>query len=81
MAEAEKSGRITSLPLEENVPVNTAWDIGIDDATAIWFFQDVGRERRVIDYLEVSGEGLTAIAQRLDARGLQIRPALDAPRR
>jgi len=30
--------------------------------------QDVGRERRLVDYLEVSGEGLPAIAKRLDAK-------------
>jgi hypothetical protein len=68
-AAAEEAGRICSLPIEPAVKVDTAWDIGIDDATAIWFVQDVGRERRIVDYLEVSGEGLPQIARRLDRKG------------
>lgn len=68
MAAAEADGRICRVPLEPMVKVDTAWDIGIDDATAIWFVQDVGRERRLIDYLEVSGESVVEIAKRLEAR-------------
>lgn len=68
MTEAENAKRICRVPIEPTVRVDTAWDIGIDDATAIWFIQDVGRERRLIDYLEVSGEGLPQIAKRLDAK-------------
>jgi hypothetical protein len=36
----------------------TAWDLGIGDSTAIWFFQAVGREIHVIDYYEASGADL-----------------------
>lgn len=68
MARAEEDGRICRLPVEPTVKVDTWWDLGIDDATAIWFVQDVGQERRIIDYLEVSGEGLPSIAKRLDAK-------------
>jgi phage terminase large subunit len=66
MVAAEK--RICRLPIDPIVKVTTAWDLGIDDATAIWFAQDVGRERRLIDYLEVSGEGLPQIVKRLEAK-------------
>lgn len=51
-------GRITRVPHEPGVPVTTAWDLGMDDATTIWFVQSVGREVRLIDYYECSGEGL-----------------------
>ncbi len=68
MARAEADKRITRVPYEPTVRVDTWWDLGIDDATAIWFVQDVGKERRLIDYMEVSGEGLASIAKRLDAR-------------
>lgn len=68
-AEAEKQGRICRVPIEPTVKVDTWWDLGIDDATAIWFVQDVGQERRIIDYLEVSGEGLAQIVKRLEDRG------------
>lgn len=66
-AEAEK--RVCRIPIDQSAKVTTAWDIGIDDATSIWFVQDIGLERRLIDYLEVSGEGLPQIAKRLDAKG------------
>lgn len=66
MAKAEAEGRICRVPIEPTVQVDTWWDLGIDDATAIWFVQDVGQERRVIDYIEVSGEGLPSIVKRLD---------------
>ena len=69
MTDASAQGRICSIPVDPIPAVDTAWDLGIDDATAIWFVQDVGRERRLIDYLEVSGEGLPQIMARLDAKG------------
>lgn len=58
MMNAEKEGRICNVPWEPRINVDTAWDLGIDDSTSIWFFQTVGTERRVIDYYENSGEGL-----------------------
>lgn len=68
MAKAEAAKRICRVPVEPTVQVDTWWDLGIDDATAIWFAQDVGQERRLIDYMEVSGEGLPQIARRLEAK-------------
>tara|TARA_R100001443_G_scaffold62825_1_gene72750 strand:+ start:1096 stop:2391 length:1296 start_codon:yes stop_codon:yes gene_type:complete len=50
--------RICSVPYEAAVPVHTAWDLGVSDATAIVCFQLVGREVRIIDYYESSGVGL-----------------------
>lgn len=38
--------------------VNTAWDLGFDDSTAIWFWQSVGNEVRVIDCYENSIESI-----------------------
>lgn len=68
MTKLEASGRICRISIEPTVKVDTWWDLGIDDATAIWFVQDVGQERRIIDYLEVSDEGLPKIVSRLEAR-------------
>ena len=63
LAEAEKDGRIGRVPHDPALAVQTAWDLGIDDYTAVWFFQQVGREVRAIDYFETSGEGLQAIVR------------------
>lgn len=48
--------RICRIPILE-MPVETSWDLGINDSTAICFWQSVGMERRLIDYYENSGEG------------------------
>lgn len=58
MQQAAKDGRITVVNHVPSLPVHTAWDLGYDDAMTIWFWQEVGPELRVIDYMEYSGEGL-----------------------
>jgi hypothetical protein len=69
MVQAEKEGRVTAVPYEPNVPVETWWDLGVGDSTAIWFVQRVNREIRVIDYHEMSGEGLPYYAKVLQDKG------------
>lgn len=58
MQQAEADKRITGVPYEPTAPVYTAWDLGIRDATAIWFAQVVGREIHLIDYYEATGVDL-----------------------
>ena len=62
MAQAERDGRITSVP-HDAAEVETWWDLGIGDATSIWFIQRVGKELRAIDFYESSGEGLAHYAK------------------
>lgn len=58
MATAKLEGRITRVPYDAALPVDTDWDLGVDDSTAIWFSQSTrGGEIRLIDYYEASGEG------------------------
>jgi hypothetical protein len=64
LGQAERDGRIGRVPHDPALKVDTAWDLGVDDYTAIWFFQQAGREVRAIDYFETSGEGLNAIVGR-----------------
>jgi hypothetical protein len=61
LGQAERDGRIGRVPYDPALKVDTAWDLGIDDYTAIWFFQQAGREVRAIDYFETTGQGLNAI--------------------
>ena len=59
LAEARKDGRVTAVPHDPILPVDTDWDLGVGDATAIWFSQSLrSGEVRLIDYYESSGEGL-----------------------
>jgi hypothetical protein len=69
MAAAERQGRICGVPYDHAVRVNTAWDIGIGDATAIWFFQQVGKEVHIIDYYEASGQGLDHYVKVIEKKG------------
>ena len=55
---ARAEDRITRVPWEPSLPVHTAWDLGVGDATAIWFLQPCQRMLHVIDYLEASDHGL-----------------------
>ena len=68
MARARTEGRITKVPYQAGLPVETWWDLGMDDSTAIWWAQRVGREIHLIDYYEASGEGLQHYAEVLDAK-------------
>lgn len=65
---ADTQGRITRVPHEADLPVYTYWDLGMDDSMSIWFVQLVGREIRVIDYFESSGEGLAFYARVLNGQ-------------
>lgn len=50
-----RSGRITSVPWEPKSLVHTFWDFGNANYMAIWFFQKVLREFRMIRYHQDSG--------------------------
>jgi phage terminase large subunit len=61
----EDKGNITEVPWIPQLPVDTWWDIGQSDSTAIWFTQTVREKINVIDYFEESGEGLPYYAKHL----------------
>lgn len=66
---AETQGRICSVPWEKDFPVFTAWDLGYDDDTAIWFYQVIGAEIRFIDFYSASGKDIAHYAAELRNRG------------
>ena len=55
---AHKEGRIMKVPYDQGHLVNTYWDLGHSDQTAIWFIQQLGFEYRIIDYYANSHEKL-----------------------
>ena len=69
MQAAETYGRICGVPYEPAHLVDTWWDLGMRDAMAIWFTQNVGREVHVIDYYEDSGAGFPFYKRVLEDRG------------
>ena len=57
-------GGICNVPYNPILPVDTDWDLGMDDSTAIWFSQSTrGGKVRLVDYYEANGEGLPHYAQ------------------
>jgi hypothetical protein len=50
--------RICRVPYEPSLPVNTFWDLGANDTTAIWFHQLVGPEHRFLRFYEANGRTL-----------------------
>jgi hypothetical protein len=74
LTKAEGEGRIGRAPHDPGLEVYAAFDLGIGDSTAIWLAQWVGREIRLIDYIENSGVGLDWYA-----RALRERPYAYAP--
>ena len=54
----EEGGRIGFVPYNPAQQVHTAWDLGRNDATAIWFVQRNGTGWDVIDYLANTSVGI-----------------------
>jgi phage terminase large subunit len=67
---AKEQGRLTTVPYDPMLPVDTDWDLGMVDSTAIWFSQSTrSGEIRLIDYYEVSGEGLPHFVAMMRTKG------------
>jgi hypothetical protein len=69
LAKMRSEGRIRRVPYEPGVPVNTFWDLGMNDTTAIWFHQYAAGEHRFIHAYENSGESLDHYAHYIQSRG------------
>ena len=62
------AGRITKVECDTMFPVHTAWDLGYNDATAIWWYQVVHGEIRVLDYHEAHGQPIVYYANQIKER-------------
>lgn len=57
MATLDMKGYITDVPWNPNLPVYTAWDLGIRHDSAIWFAQrPAGGATHIIDHYSASGQ-------------------------
>jgi hypothetical protein len=62
------AGRIDKVECDPMFPVHTAWDLGFNDATAIWWYQVVHGEIRVLDYHEAHGQPIPYYANQIKER-------------
>jgi hypothetical protein len=60
---AEAEGRIGFVPYNPQKQVHTAWDLGRNDATVIWFAQDNGSGWDLIDYYANTSVGIDHYAK------------------
>lgn len=61
ISRAREDGRILNIPYSAALPVDVSFDLGMDDATSVWFVQCVGPEIRLIDYREWTNTSLLEI--------------------
>ena len=81
IAQARKEGRIKLVPYDPRLKVHTVWDIGVDDATSIGFFQRTAKDISIIDYYQNDSYGLDhylAKLQELQNAKRRLRQALHA---
>lgn len=69
MSALEEKKCIGNVPHDPALQVDTFWDLGINDTTCIWFVQQCMNEVRIIDHVEMSGQGLEYYAKLLKGQG------------
>lgn len=69
MSKVYQQRRITRIPYDSSVPVDTWWDLGMNDMNVIIFTQAVGSEVRIIDCYANHGEGLAHYVKVLKEKG------------
>jgi phage terminase large subunit len=72
IVQAYDEGRITRVPPDPSLRTLTFWDLGVHDYTAIWFAQFARQEIHLIDYYEMSGEGLPHYARVLETKAKEL---------
>lgn len=68
---AREQQRFTSLALDPNFQIRAYWDLGRNDATAIWIAQFVGEWIHVVDYCEGVGQAPSYYFNWLRANGYE----------
>jgi hypothetical protein len=60
--------RITCVDYDPMFPCHTAWDLGFNDSTSIWWFQVVYGEIRVLDHHSSNGQAIPFYTMLLDQK-------------
>ncbi|MEO0498931.1 MAG: terminase family protein [Pseudomonadota bacterium] len=69
LQQIEADGRFAKVGYDPMLPVWTAWDLGIGDATSIWWAQPAMDGTRWIDFYQSSGQALDHYVEVVQSRG------------
>jgi len=72
LTKAEKEGRIGTFPYDPMLPVDTYWDLGIDDLSSVWFVQSLRGRHRIIDYHEECGSSIAEVVKNVRNKGYTL---------
>lgn len=61
-----EKGRICGVPIDPFAPVNTFWDLGSNDHTAIWLHQQIGAWHHFVGFMHETHVGLRKWWRRLE---------------
>lgn len=73
ITKAGDEGRITTVVYDRSRPVDTFWDLGHSDETAVWFVQVINGRYNLIDYLHDHGKSIEYYLIQLQQRGYVYR--------
>ena len=68
LVDGRRAGRITSVEYEPEIPVYSAWDLGIGDSMSIWLWQQTPESIRVIDHYENHSQPIPHYVKWLEAQ-------------
>ena len=71
MRQLTDQGRIREVKHDPMFKVHTAWDLGYSDDTAIWFFQVIHGEIRLLDYHYSNGQPVAFYAGIVESREIE----------
>jgi hypothetical protein len=72
LAVAEKEGRVGDFSYDPGLAVDTYWDLGINDTTAVWFIQTNRGRHFAIDYYEICGASIPEIIADLQKKNYPL---------
>jgi hypothetical protein len=72
MSKVYEQNRIGYFPVDSRYEVNIAWDLGMNDANTMSFYQEIGEEIRFVDFYENSGYGLEHYVDIIRSKGYRI---------
>jgi phage terminase large subunit len=68
LARAESQGRMGVVAYDPELPIRTAWDLGYDDNTAIWWWQIARNEVRIVDFYQANNQDIDHYAETIKSR-------------